>query len=107
MSTKRRVTPALRATLLLCTLLAAAASSPSAEPRANRSGVPVEPQQPTTAPTTTPPQTEPTAPAGRGGRGGQGGGGLPPMNPIDESAPPPPLVTPGKLFGEPPSDAVV
>jgi len=29
------------------------------------------------------------------------------MNPIDENAPPPPLVTPGKLAGEPPSDAVV
>ena len=29
------------------------------------------------------------------------------MNPIDENAPPPALVTPGKLSGEPPSDAVV
>jgi hypothetical protein len=29
------------------------------------------------------------------------------MNPIDENAPPPPLVTPGRAFGDPPSDAVV
>ena len=29
------------------------------------------------------------------------------MNPIDENAPPPTLVTPGKLPGEPPSDAVI
>jgi len=45
-------------------------------------------------------------PGGRGG-GGRGDGGLPPMNPIDENAPPPPLVTPGSVPGEPPSDAVV
>jgi hypothetical protein len=45
-------------------------------------------------------------PPGRGG-GGRGDGGLPPMNPIDENAPPPPLVTPGSVPGEPPSDAVV
>jgi hypothetical protein len=42
-----------------------------------------------------------------GGRGGRGAGGLPPMNPIDENAPPPPLVTPGAVPGAPPSDAVV
>ena len=35
------------------------------------------------------PQTDPTAPAGRGGAE-TGRGGLPPMNPIDENAPPPP-----------------
>ena len=29
------------------------------------------------------------------------------MNPIDENVPPPPLVTPGKLASDPPSDAVV
>ena len=29
------------------------------------------------------------------------------MNPIDESAPPPPLVTPGRTVGDPPSDAVI
>ncbi|HZY06587.1 MAG TPA: hypothetical protein VFE69_02540, partial [Ilumatobacteraceae bacterium] len=29
------------------------------------------------------------------------------MNPIDENAPPPALVSPGKLSAEPPSDAVV
>src|SRR5687768_11453512 len=50
------------------------------------------------------PQDDRLAPAGRGGRGG---GGLPPMNPIDENAPPPPLVTPARVSGEPPSDAVV
>src|SRR5687768_1861692 len=44
-------------------------------------------------------------PGGRGG--GRGDGGLPPMNPIDENAPPPPLVTPGSAPGAPPSDAVV
>ena len=59
------------------------------------------------APQTTPPTAPGTqAPAGRG-RGARGGGGLPPMNPIDENAPPPPLVTPGRTVGEPPSDAVV
>ena len=36
-----------------------------------------------------------------------GRGGLPPLNAIDENAPPPPLVTPGKLSGEAPSDAIV
>jgi hypothetical protein len=41
------------------------------------------------------------------GRQGRGNGGLPPMNPINEDAPPPPLVTPGARVGEPPSDAVV
>ena len=50
---------------------------------------------------------QPSGQAGRGERGGRGSGGLPPMNPIDENAPPPPLVTPGTLPGEPPSDAVV
>jgi hypothetical protein len=48
--------------------------------------------------------------AGRGeqsGRGGRGDGGLPPLNPIDENAPPPPLVTAAKLSGDPPSDAAV
>jgi len=47
------------------------------------------------------------APGGRGGQGRQGDGGLPPMNPIDENAPPPPVVTPAARAGEPPSDAVV
>jgi hypothetical protein len=56
------------------------------------------------APATTQP---PAGQASTSGRGGRGGGGLPPMNPIDENAPPPPLVTPGKTPGEPPSDAVV
>ena len=41
------------------------------------------------------------------GRGGRGNGGLPPPNPIDENAPPPPLVTPAASPGDPPSDAVV
>ena len=41
------------------------------------------------------------------GRGGRGSGGLPPPNPIDENAPPPPLVTPAASPGDPPSDAVV
>jgi len=54
-----------------------------------------------------PPGQQPAAQGGRGERGGRGTGGLPPMNPIDESAPLPPLATPGKLFGEAPSDAVV
>src|SRR4051812_13012879 len=57
-----------------------------------------------------PPQTATPPPAGAGGRGEGGGGGRggpPPMTPIDENAPLPPLATPGKLVGEPPSDAVV
>ena len=69
---------------------------------------------PTQQGTTTP--TSPTAAAPSGaqgqtpegrGRGARGGGGLPPLNPIDENAPLPPLVTPGRTFGEPPNDAVV
>lgn len=44
--------------------------------------------------------------AGRGQRA-RGGGGLPPMSPIDESAPPPLLVTPARNPGDPPSDAVI
>ena len=60
----------------------------------------------------TPPTAAPTA-TGQGaqpdsaGRGGRGTGGLPPMNPIDENAPPPPLVTPAASPGDPPSDAVM
>jgi hypothetical protein len=73
-----------------------------------RAGLRVEAQQP-------PPPTESTAPpqggqsdaAGRGGRSTQGTGGLPPLNPIDENAPPPPLVTPATSTADPPSDAVV
>ena len=107
MSTTRRVSAAGWAILLLCTLLPAVASSPRAEARSTDGSLAFDGQQPPAAPTTTQPQTEPAAPAGRGGRGRQGDGGLPPMNPIDENAPPPPLVTPGKLPGEPPSDAVV
>ena len=105
MSTTRRVSLVVRATFLLCTCLPAIAGSPTTEARAANGGGVVEPQQPPSAPATSQPQTQPTAPAGRGG--GRQGGGLPPMNPIDENAPPPPLVTPGKLAGEPPSDAVV
>jgi hypothetical protein len=45
--------------------------------------------------------------AAPGGRGRRGDGGLPPMRPIDENAPPPPLVRPGDTPGAPPSDAVV
>jgi hypothetical protein len=52
-------------------------------------------------------QQSPAQQGGRGEGGRRGDGGLPPMNPIDENAPLPSLVTPGKLFGEPPSDAVV
>src|SRR6187549_2240716 len=107
MGTTRRVSAAACAAVLLGTLLPAIASSLRAERRPTEASFAFEPQQPPAAPTTTQPQTEPTAPAGRGGRGRQGTGGLPPMNPIDENAPPPPLVTPGKLAGEPPSDAVV
>src|SRR5215207_4016720 len=107
MSTSRRVSPAVWATLVLCTLLPAIASWPSAGARDTDSGLAFDRQQPPAAPTATQPQTEPGAPAGRAGRGRQGTGGLPPMNPIDENAPPPPLVTAGKLPGEPPSDAVV
>ena len=107
MSTTRRVSAAGWAILLLCTLLPAVASSPRAEARSTDGSLAFDGQVPPAAPTTTQPQTEPTAPAGRGGRGRQGDGGLTPMNPIDENVPPPPLVTPGKLPGEPPSDAVV
>jgi 3-keto-disaccharide hydrolase len=88
--------------LLLCTLLIVA------DPSSMRAGLRVEAQQP-------PPPTESTAPpqggqsdaAGRGGRSTQGTGGLPPLNPIDENAPPPPLVTPATSTADPPSDAVV
>jgi hypothetical protein len=58
-------------------------------------------QAPAAAPAQT--QSVPPAPGGRG----RGNGGLPPMNPIDEDAPPPPLATPGRLPGDPPSDAVI
>jgi hypothetical protein len=65
----------------------------------------VEARQPPTAAAA--PQAGQSDPAGRGGRGMQGTGGLPPLNPIDENAPPPPLVTPSTSAGDPPSDAVV
>jgi len=87
----RRQAAAVRLSILSCTLLLAIGPQ-EGEGR----------QQ--TAPTASPPQSGQPAPAGRGGRGT---GGLPPQNPIDENAPPPPLVRPGKLPGEPPSDAVV
>jgi hypothetical protein len=58
-------------------------------------------QSPAAPGQTASPQTTP------GGRGRQGDGGLPPMSPIDENAPPPPLVTPASVPGAPPSDAVV
>jgi 3-keto-disaccharide hydrolase len=104
MSTTRRVSATVWASLLLCTLLPGIARSHRTEARPTDGDRPAfERQQPSAAPAAGQPQ-EPTAPAGRGGRGG---GGLPPMNPIDENAPPPPLVTPGKLPAEPPSDAVV
>jgi hypothetical protein len=106
MNTSRR-SPAVRAILLLCALLPAIASWPATAARGTDSGVAFDRQQPPAAPATSQSQTEPASPAGRAGRGRQGTGGLPPMNPIDENAPPPPLVTPGKLVGEPPSDAVV
>jgi hypothetical protein len=106
MSTTRRGSPAVRAILLLCTLLPAVASWPGAAARSTDTGFDFDRQQPAAVPATSQPQTESAAP-GRGGRGRQGAGGLPPMNPIDENAPPPPLVTPGKLAGEPSSDAVV
>ena len=59
-----------------------------------------------------PPTAAPTAAAqgaqpDSAGRAGRGTGGLPPMNPIDENAPPPPLVTAAASPGDPPSDAVV
>ena len=106
MSTTRRVVAAVCATVALCTLLPDIARSPRAEPHPAAGALAVKPQQ-SQPPATIQPQVDPAGPAGRGGRGRQGGGGLPPMNPIDENAPPPSLVSPGKLFGEPPSDAVV
>src|SRR5688572_6918037 len=104
MSTTRRASVAACATLLLSTLLPGISGSPGAETSAIAGGFG---QQPPAAPAVGQPPADPSAPAGRGGRGGRGDGGLPPMNPIDENAPPPPLATPGKLPGEPPSDAVV
>ena len=63
-----------------------------------------DPQQtPPASATGQPPGGQPST----GGRSGRGSGGLPPMNPIDENVPPPPLVVPGKTPGAPPSDAVV
>src|SRR5215207_1817299 len=103
MSTTRRALIAACAALVLSTLLPGISGSPRAETPAVGGGLD---QPPPAAPATGQPQ-DPSAPAGRGGRGGRGDGGLPPMNPIDENAPPPPLATPGKLPGEPPSDAVV
>jgi hypothetical protein len=104
MSTTRRLSAAVCVSLLLCALLPAIAGSPRVE--AVRTDGGIQSQQPPAPPTAGQPQNQPTSPSGRGGRG-QGTGGLPPMNPIDENAPPPPLVAPGRLFGEPPSDAVV
>jgi hypothetical protein len=103
MSTTRRASVAACAALLLSTLLGIS-GSPKAETPAIDGG---SGQQSPAAPAAGQPQADPSLPAGRGGRGGRGDGGLPPMNPIDENAPPPPLATPGKLPGEPPSDAVV
>jgi hypothetical protein len=58
------------------------------------------------SPATPPGQQAQPPDTGRGQRG-RGTGGLPPMNPIDENAPLPPLVTPAASLGDPPSDAVV
>jgi hypothetical protein len=68
-------------------------------------GQPAQSPSPASAPAPAGSQT-PAPDTGRG-RGARGGGGLPPMNPIDENAPLPPLVTPARTPGEPPSDAVI
>lgn len=59
------------------------------------------------APSSTPSGAQGQPADGGRGRGGRGTGGLPPLPPIDETRPLPPLVTPGKTLGQPPSDAVV
>jgi hypothetical protein len=85
MRSTRRGSAVVWLSLLFCTLL-----------------IVIDARQP--PPTAAAPQAGQPDPAGRGGRGT---GGLPPLNPIDENAPPPPLVTAATSTGDPPSDAVV
>jgi hypothetical protein len=92
------------AALLVCAAALAFAVRVRAETDARPPTAAADAQQTPPASTPTAPQSEQPVP---GGRGGRGGGGLPPMSPIDENAPPPTVVTPGKLPGEPPSDAVI
>jgi 3-keto-disaccharide hydrolase len=105
MKTRRRFRGFVRAgSMLVCMTAVTFGLGAQAQTRPTAAVDSAEPQQTPPAPATSQPAAGQTS---TGARGGRGSGGLPPMNPIDENVPPPPLVVPGKTAGAPPSDAVV